>query len=265
MGEAGNDRKRVRTRWRRWAANLLILAGVAVLAYPAGTWVYTWYQQRALEQQLEEAHPALAGDLEAYFDEGMTAVGDQVGALRDEKGDLVEAARLAEAEREAAEFRARAEAFAEQVAGRGGEPIAKISIPRIDAHVVVIEGTGTNDLREGPGHWPETPVPGLGGNFVVSGHRTTYGAPFFSLDELQEGDVIRVALPYAAAEYTVTRSLIVDPDDVEVVAQRGIEEISLTTCHPIYSAAQRLVVQAELSGFRLLEDQAVGSARSRSG
>ncbi|MCZ7665333.1 MAG: class E sortase [Thermoleophilia bacterium] len=129
----------------------------------------------------------------------------------------------------------------------------RLLIPDIGLDVVMVEGTGTADLRKGPGHWPETPLPGMGGNFVVSGHRTTYGAPFFKLNQLEPGDEIQVLLPFAALTYQVTRTMIVLPTETEVVAQRGIEEVSLTTCEPIYSASRRLIVQAELSGFRLIE------------
>jgi len=88
---------------------------------------------------------------------------------------------------------------------------------------------------------------------VVSGHRTTYGAPFFRLDNLEAGDEIQLVLPYVAAVYRVWRSIVVLPYETQVVAQRGVEEISLATCHPIYSAAQRLVVQAQLVEYQLLE------------
>src|SRR5680860_607420 len=133
------------------------------------------------------------------------------------------------------------------------------AIPEIGLDVIMVEGTTTGALRRGPGHWSETPMPGLGGNFVISGHRTTYGGPFLRLDRLNQGDVIRVALPYVLLEYRVTRKLIVSPDEVNVVAQRGVEELSLTTCHPIYSAKQRLIIQAKMVTLRPLEGDPAGS------
>ena len=66
------------------------------------------------------------------------------------------------------------------------------------------------------------------------------------------GDTIELLLPYVAATYQVTRSLIVKPDQVEVVAQRGVEEISLTTCDPPFTARNRLVVQGKLVSYKLL-------------
>jgi sortase A len=58
-------------------------------------------------------------------------------------------------------------------------------------------------------------------------------------------------LPYGVAHYTVTRVVIVYPDQVETVAQLGREQISLAACHPLYSAKQRIVVQGDLTGFKL--------------
>ncbi|MHB8867285.1 MAG: class E sortase [Thermoleophilia bacterium] len=143
--------------------------------------------------------------------------------------------------------------FSASLEARAGEPLGRLAIPKIGLEVVMIEDTETADLRKGPGHWPETPVPGAEGNFVVSGHRTTFGAPFFKLNKLESGDEIQVLLPFAVFIYKVSRTLIVLPSETEVVAQRGVEEISLTTCEPIYSAGRRLIVQAELSAFRLVE------------
>jgi sortase A len=119
----------------------------------------------------------------------------------------------------------------------------------------MVEGTGTGDLKQGPGHWAETPFPGQGGNFVVSGHRTTYGAPFFKLNDVKVGDEVDLVLPYAVARYTVTRVVIVSPDQVDTVAQLGREQVSLAACHPIYSAKQRIVVQGDLTSFKLVKSQ----------
>ncbi|MCZ7665337.1 MAG: class E sortase [Thermoleophilia bacterium] len=219
-----------------------------MLLYPVGTWGYTWWQQRLLANELVEAHPALAeSPIEEFFvKEDMTLVGA-------EQRELVKAGLEAERLSQQRALRQASLDYAESLVGGGGEPLGRLLIPRIGLDVVMIEGTGTADLREGPGHWPETPLPGMGGNFVVSGHRTTYGAPFFKLNQLEPGDEIQVLLPFAALTYQVTRTMIVLPTETEVVAQRGIEEVSLTTCEPIYSASRRLIVQAELSGFRLIE------------
>ncbi|NLT35248.1 MAG: class E sortase [Gaiellales bacterium] len=224
------------------------------LLYPVGTWAYTWIVHANLVRQLSEQRPGLEGDIASFFREG-----DMVAALPVDVTVAPEhdAGRQAQWREEQARreglLRAAADEFAASVVGMGGRAIGRIVIPKIGVDVIVLEGTGTQDLREGPGHWPETPFPGQGGNFVVSGHRTTYGAPFFRLDNLEAGDEIQLVLPYVAAVYRVWRSIVVLPYETQVVAQRGVEEISLATCHPIYSAAQRLVVQAQLVEYQLLE------------
>ena len=123
--------------------------------------------------------------------------------------------------------------------------LCELRIPRIALDVAVVEGTDPEDLERGPGHWSETPLPGEGGRVVISGHRSTYGSPFLRLDELGPGDRIELALPYGTAEYEVIETLIVRPDEVEVVGQRGLEELSLATCHPPGSDEFRMVVQAQ--------------------
>jgi LPXTG-site transpeptidase (sortase) family protein len=124
-----------------------------------------------------------------------------------------------------------------------------IRIPQIQLEARVVEGVEEEDLEAGPGHWPETPLPGQHGRVVISGHRTTFGGPFLRLDELEPGDEIDLVLPYGTARYEVTEILIVGPTDVWVVGQRGVEELSLTTCHPIYSEKERLIVQARAVSF----------------
>ncbi len=224
-----------------------MLVGVGVLLYLPGTWGFTWWQQGSLAGELTGAYPALAGSTpEEYF------VEEDMTLMRAEQGELVKAGVEAERLSRREALRQASLDFSASLQGKTGEPFGRLLIPKIGLDVVMIEGIGTGDLRKGPGHWPETPAPGAGGNFIVSGHRTTYGAPFFKLNELKPGDEIQVVLPYAAVVYKVSRTIIVLPTEVDVVAQRGVDEISLTTCEPIYSAARRLIVQAELSAFKLV-------------
>ena len=88
---------------------------------------------------------------------------------------------------------------------------------------------------------------------MVSGHRTTYGAPFRKFDKVKEGDLVDLVLPYAVARYRVSRVVIVKPNEMEAVAQLGREQVSLAACHPLYSASKRIVVQGELISFKLTE------------
>jgi sortase A len=126
-----------------------------------------------------------------------------------------------------------------------GDPLGRIVIPSIGLEDVFVEGTGTADLRTGPGHYPSTQLPGERGTVAVAGHRTTYGAPFHDLDELRRGDRIDLVMPYGRFEYRVERTRIVPPTATWVTDRVGHDRLVLSACHPLYSAAQRIVVFAE--------------------
>jgi sortase A len=135
-----------------------------------------------------------------------------------------------------------------------GKALAVLDIPKIQLdNKVIVEGVGRDELRKGPGHVPSTVLPGQDGTFGVSGHRTTYGAPFYRLNELTKGDSITVITKEAIYTYTVTRTAIVRPTDTQVLDNvEGTDgkpkaTITLTTCHPRYSARQRFIVFGELS------------------
>ncbi len=200
----------------RGLGQLLITAGVIILLFVVyELWVtnlYTDAQQNTLKHRLEQQWKATPG---AAPDPGFS----------------VPAVRL-------------------------GDGIAILRIPRLgrDYAKVVVEGVGTEDLKRGPGHYPKTAMPGQVGNFVVSGHRTTYGAPFNRLDEVRGGDPIVVETGTTWFTYDVTSVEIVLPTDVAVIAPVPDQPqqtphaamITLTTCNPKYSAAQRLIVHGRL-------------------
>ncbi|WP_219466133.1 class E sortase [Nonomuraea rhizosphaerae] len=137
-----------------------------------------------------------------------------------------------------------------------GRAVALLRIPELghDYRYAVVEGVDAEHLRKGPGHYPGSALPGQVGNFVVSGHRTTYAAPFNRLDELERDDEIVVDAAEARYTYRVTSQDVVEPDEVNVLAPvPGKPDISpirayitLSTCHPEYSAAQRLIVYGVL-------------------
>jgi sortase A len=136
-----------------------------------------------------------------------------------------------------------------------GQGIGRIRIPKIGASYVVVKGTSVGDLRKGPGAYPQTPLPGAPGTVAIAGHRTTYGAPFRHIDRLSSGDPITVTLPYARFTYRVQHRRIVGPDDIWVIKRVGYDRLVLTACHPLYSAAKRIVVFA-----RLVREQPLGGA-----
>jgi len=127
-----------------------------------------------------------------------------------------------------------------------GDGIARIVIPAIDVDEIVVAGVSRKDLQRGPGHFPDTPLPGQLGNVGIAGHRTTYGAPFGRLDELKVGDVIEITTFTGDFRYVVTEQLIVKPSDTYVVGPSPDAVLTLTTCNPKYSARQRLVIKAAL-------------------
>ena len=127
-----------------------------------------------------------------------------------------------------------------------GDPLGRLRIPAIGLSVVVVEGTGAAELRTGPGHYEHTTLPGQRGTVGIAGHRTTYGAPFRHVDELERGDRIELRMPYGRFAYRVERTRIVPPTQVDVVEPVAYDRIVLTACHPLYSAAQRIVVFARL-------------------
>jgi sortase A len=127
-----------------------------------------------------------------------------------------------------------------------GQPLGRIRIPSIGVSSVVVAGTDTADLRLGPGHYPGTPLPGARGTVGVAGHRTTYGAPFRKLDKLGKGDRIEMRMPYGTFVYRVEQRRIVAPTAMWVTRRTSYDRLILSACHPLYSAAQRIVVFARL-------------------
>jgi sortase A len=128
-----------------------------------------------------------------------------------------------------------------------GEAVAIIRIPKINVEKAVVEGVGVDSLKQGPGHYPTTPMPGQPGNAAIAGHRTTYGAPFYRLDELQPGDRIEVTTRQGDFTYAVKASQVVKPTQNEVLNPTTENQLTLTTCNPRFSASQRLIVTAVLT------------------
>jgi sortase A len=131
-----------------------------------------------------------------------------------------------------------------------GDVLAVIEIPKIGQTVYAVAGIRTEDLQRGLGHYPDTPLPGQLGNSAFAGHRTTYGAPLFSIDELIAGDEIRVRT-ITGKQYVyrmVGQAEIVSPRDYGVITDADPRRatLTLTSCHPRYSAKKRIVIHAEL-------------------
>ncbi|MEX2393418.1 MAG: sortase, partial [Actinomycetota bacterium] len=152
-----------------------------------------------------------------------------------------------------------------KVQPKANDGLFTIKIPEIGLDTAVVYEVGLEQLKDGPGLFPQCSVavgedcvqkglyPGEDGNVAISGHRTTYGAPFYRLDELSKGDSIDMISRGVRYRYLMREQKIVDPRaGYEVVEQHGRKELTLTTCHPRFSAAQRLVIHADFQGAELV-------------
>lgn len=128
-----------------------------------------------------------------------------------------------------------------------GTPTGIMKIPAIGVDQVFVSGTQIPDLKNGPGIWEYGAFPGTPGNATISGHRTTYGGPFRKIDQLKVGDQIIISVEgQPDAIFEVRGSIIVEPSRVQVTENTPGVRLTLTTCEPVGSDAERLVVQAEL-------------------
>jgi sortase A len=210
----------------RAISTVLIVAGVLMIA-DAGITLAWQEPVSALLARIEQNK--LSGQLDRIEQRGPTPVQRRVLAAL-------------ESQRRRIEFLAREARRTVQ----SGDPIGRIAIPRIGADFVVVQGTDTASLRKGPGHYPSTTFPGLSGTVAIAGHRTTYLAPFRRVDDLRHGDRIVLTMPYGRFTYRVQRTQIVDPTALWVTRDRGYQRLVLSACHPLYSAAQRIIVFARL-------------------
>lgn len=210
------------TGWTLIATGVLILLYVVYLLFFTGL-TTSQAQQDLLEQWELDHGPIAAAELPAE-----PGAEDQDGAADEAPADPGDAYAVLWFERPGSDER-----------------------PVHDEPLFVVEGVGLDDLRRGPGHYPESAAPGGPGNFAVAGHRTTYGQPFYDLDVIEPGDEIHVVDRQGSEHvYEVVEQRIVAPGDVWVVGDdplgTGRSMLTLTTCHPRFSAAQRLIVFAEL-------------------
>jgi sortase A len=130
-----------------------------------------------------------------------------------------------------------------------GAAVGQLWIPRIGISDTIVQGVGDAQLEQGPGHYPGSALPGEIGNVAIAGHRTTYAHPFYNLDALASGDAIYILTTQGYFHYIVKGSQVVSPQDTSVLdAAPGKATLTLTTCNPRYSAAQRLVVTASFDG-----------------
>jgi sortase A len=151
----------------------------------------------------------------------------------------------------------------ETAAPAEGQPVGDIRIPKIGINQIVVEGTNTQDLRKGPGHYTGTPLPGQAGNAAIAGHRTTYGHPFYNLDGVDPGDPIVLTTDQGVFVYDAQKSEVVSPDDNSALKDTPGATLTLTTCNPRFSATSRLVVVAVLTHTKLFSGVQKASAKAK--
>jgi sortase A len=162
---------------------------------------------------------------------------------------------------------------------RTGQGITQLLIynSRVKVNVLVVEGTSIAALQAGAGHYPQTPYPCAQGNVAIAGHRTTYGRPFNRINEMRVGDTVKLITPIGQCVYEVvppayigipsgqtTNPFIVEPDNLEVISQQGAlgsgHYLTLTSCDPPGSAAQRIVLRLEMVSSTLNVHHKKGAA-----
>jgi sortase A len=233
---------------------VLITAGVLILAFVAfqlwGTGIQTRQAQNTAERDFEEQS--------REFEETGTLAGDD-----EEPGATTTTAAGG------ATTTTSAPTTATTVAGGSGATegeqvipappatgglVGRIQIPSIGADWYFYEGVDLSILKDGPGHYEGTPMPGQPGNAAIAGHRTTYGAPFNRVDEMKSGDEIIVTYVTGAEfTYSYRSTEIVTPDRTDVLQAKDFDEdgeldnmLTLTACHPKYSARERIIIRARL-------------------
>jgi sortase A len=208
----------------RHLSTVLIVSGLLLVADAATTilyqepvsGVYNHFQQQKLSGQLERLSSVPPTELEKKA----------LASLPDPTARIAFAARALDRKIES------------------GDAIGRIVVPAIGLSKVMVQGTTTDVLPKGPGHYPETPLPGAPGTVAIAGHRTTYGAPFHDINELHKGDKIELKMPYGTVTYAVEDIKIVLPTATYVTERKSYNRLVLTACHPLYSASHRIVVFA---------------------
>jgi sortase A len=212
-------------RTARIVGSLLIVAGALTLVWVVVVWrwqdpftaLYTHFEQARLSNTYEK----------------------RASAFRPQElhGDLAAVQRLVARE-----------AHAYQGTLRNGDPVGRLIIGRTGLNMVVVQGTDHETLKKGPGHYVGSGLPGEGQLIYVAGHRTTYLAPFATINNIRAGDYIRFEVPYGTFTYRVTRHYVVADDAVGVLKDTGKEILRLQACHPRFFATHRYLVDATLVG-----------------
>lgn len=227
--------RRIASRARQVTQDVLLVLG-ALLLIEAG--LTLWWQEPLTALVASERQRDLEDRLRGL--ERRPAPAARAGSARSARIELDE--------------RIRGLALAYRRELRPGSPLGRLAIPKLNERFVVVQGSGSEELRSGPGHYTHTSIPGEPGTVGIAGHRTTYSAPFRHIDRLNAGDELEFSTPYARFKYTVQGQRIVPPSAVGVLRPVTYARIVLTACHPPYSDEKRIVVSGRLTASRLRPD-----------
>jgi sortase A len=219
-------------RWRLWVGALALLGGVLLLLTPLASWVQDEWRQRQLGS--------------AFATERAAGAEPPAPVATPDPGAPAEPATAAEPSPVVA---AQSTPAPMAQAPQSTAPLpVRLEIPKLDISYMVMPDIEDGLLRQGPGHYPQTPLPGAGGNAAIAGHRTIKGRPayFYSLNKLQPGDPIRVVLADRELTYVVERVYLTSPYDIGVLGATSEPTLTLTTCDPPGLDDQRLIVRARL-------------------
>ena len=213
-------------RFLRFAGPALIVLGVLGLAWTVTVWqwqdpftgLYTRWEQRHLARQYDHLVTRWKAPPGAAATTTLTAARREVA-------------------REGAAYRSSTHA---------GEAIGRLVIGRIGLNMVLVDGTDHDSLKRGPGRDLRTYMPGQDRLVYIAGHRTTYLAPFSHIDDIRNGDYIRVEVPYGTFIYRAMRHEIVPATDIAMLNSPRHELLRLQACHPRFFATHRYIVDARL-------------------
>jgi sortase A len=204
-------------RFARIAGTLMIVSGVGALAWALTVW--QWQDPfTALTHELEQRELAESFERRLQRDPRLAAT----GAI-----DVEEAAERW------------------RTASKRGDAVARLRIPALGVDEIVVNGTDSGSLKQGPGRYLDSAMPGEGELVYIAGHRTTHGAPFSRIDRLRKGDRVFLELPYATVEYAITGHRIVAATETSVLESKGREQLALQACHPRFFASHRWISYAK--------------------
>ncbi|MEM8706674.1 MAG: sortase [Actinomycetota bacterium] len=262
MSERGSvRRRRLAGRTATLLGVLCALSAIGVLSYAAWELWGTGGQEAAVQEELRASYDAVDDADPVTTTEAPIEADDESG----ESDDAADAAVEVDPD-EALLPGGVAPRIARARFPEAGQALARLEIPSIELDKFIMRDVGVVSLQVGPGHYLGTPRPGFAGNAAIAGHRTTYGAPFGRVDELQPGDEITVHSADGIFTYVVLSPdeafgdrlaefdedditdghVIVQPTDTWVVADFGDARLTLTSCHPEFTSRDRIIVVAEL-------------------